>query len=63
MNSSSPLLPGQTTQETKTFSGGLLEIGANYPVTITETFANGTEFAHTQEVQFTNSSRLVAVEI
>jgi hypothetical protein len=55
VNSSSPLLPGQTIQETRTFVGPSFDIGVSYPLTITGMLGNGTEFAYTQQVQFVNS--------
>jgi hypothetical protein len=55
VNSSSPLLPGQTIQDIRTLIGPLFDLGVSYPLTITGTLRNGTEFTYTQQVQFTNS--------
>jgi len=55
VNPSVLLLPGQTIYETRTLNGPLFNIGANYPLTISGTLANGTEFAYTRQIQFVNS--------
>jgi hypothetical protein len=55
-NSSNPLLPGQYVQDVRTFQGNLFDIGVSYPLTISGTLANGTEFAYTQQIQFVNSA-------
>lgn len=55
VNSSDPLLPGQQVQDIRTLQGNLFDIGVNYPLTISGTLANGTQFAYTQQVQFVNS--------
>jgi hypothetical protein len=55
VNSSDPLLPGQTAHEVKTLHGDSFDIGGTYPLRISETFANGTTFAYEQEVSFRNS--------
>jgi hypothetical protein len=55
VNSSDPLLPGQYVQDIRTLQGNPFDIGVSYPLTISGTLANGTEFAYTQQVQFVNS--------
>ncbi len=55
VNPSVLLLPGQTIYETRTLNGPLFNIGANHPLTISGTLANGTEFAYTRQIQFVNS--------
>ena len=55
VNSSAPLLPGQVINETRTLNGSLFYIGPTYPLTISGTLANGTEFTYTQQIQFVNS--------
>lgn len=56
VNSSAPLLPGQTVEETRTLSGGsMFDIGVSYPLTISGVFSNGTTFTYAQQVWFTNS--------
>jgi hypothetical protein len=55
VNSSDPLLPGQYVQDVRTLQGNPFDIGVSYPLTISGTLANGTEFAYTQQVQFMNS--------
>ncbi len=55
VNSSTPLEPGQAVQETRTLNGPLFDIGVSYPLTVSGTLANGTEFAYTQQIQFVNS--------
>ena len=55
VNSTDPLMPGQTTQDVRTLQGDLFDIGVSYPLVITGEFGNGTVFTHTQQVQFVNS--------
>lgn len=56
VNSSVPLQPGQTVQQTRTLSGPLFDIGVgSYPLTIDGTLSNGTTFSYIQQIQFTNS--------
>jgi len=55
VNSSDPLLPGQYVQDVRTLQGNPFDIGVSYPLTISGTLANGTEFAYTQQIQFVNS--------
>jgi hypothetical protein len=55
VNSSDPLLPGQQVQDVTTLQGSPFDIGVGYPLTISGTLANGTEFAYTQQIQFVNS--------
>lgn len=55
VNSSNPLLPGQDVQDVRTLQGNLFDISVGYPLTISGTLANGTEFAYTQQIQFVNS--------
>jgi hypothetical protein len=55
VNSSDPLLPGQHVQDVRTLQGDSFDIGVGYPLTISGTLANGTEFAYTQQIQFVNS--------
>ena len=55
VNSSAPLEPGQAIQETRTLSGPLFDLGVSYPLAVSGTLANGTEFACTQQIQFVNS--------
>jgi hypothetical protein len=55
VNSSVPLLPGETIHETRTLNGPLFDIGASYPLTIAGTLSNGTEFSYTQQIRFVNS--------
>jgi hypothetical protein len=56
VNSSDPLLPGQYVQDIRTLQGNPIDIGVSYPLTISGTLANGTEFAYTQQIQFVNSA-------
>lgn len=53
---SNPLLPGQAVQSIVTLQGNLFDIGVEYPLTISGTLANGTSFAYTQRVEFSNSA-------
>ena len=55
LSPSNPLLPGQAVQSVITLQGNLFDIGVEYPLTISGTLANGTAFAYTQEIQFSNS--------
>jgi hypothetical protein len=55
VNSSSLLSPGQTAEDVEALQGGAFDIGVSYPLTISGTYTNGTEFAYTQQVQFVNS--------
>lgn len=55
VNSSDPLLPGQHIQDVRTLQGNSFDIGVSYPLTISGTLANGTEFFYTQQIQFVNS--------
>lgn len=55
VNSTDPLLPGQTIQDVRTLQGDAFDIGVSYPLTISGTLSNGTEFAYTQQIQFVNS--------
>lgn len=55
VNSSSPLSPGQTVEDVEALQGGLFDTGVSYPLTMSGTLANGTEFAYTQQIQFVNS--------
>ncbi len=48
---SSPLLPGQSVQETRTVIGGGFEGGQDYPLAINGTFVGGGRFSYTVEVQ------------
>lgn len=51
MSSSSPLLPGQGAQCTRTLIGVGLQTGSDYPLTIDGAFTNGTQFSYTVQVQ------------
>lgn len=55
VNSSSLLSPGQTVEEVETLQGSAFDIGVSYPLTISGTYTNGTDFTYTQQVQFSNS--------
>jgi hypothetical protein len=54
VNSSAPLEPGQAIQETRTLNGSLFELGVNYPLAVSGTLVNGTEFSYTQQIQLVN---------
>jgi hypothetical protein len=51
VSSSNPLLPGQSTQTTRILIGAGFETGLNYPLTISGTFENGTQFFYAAQVQ------------
>jgi hypothetical protein len=51
VNSSNPLMPGQTTQETQTLIGGGFDSTLQYPLTINGAFINGTQFSYTAQIQ------------
>jgi hypothetical protein len=55
VNSSSPLVPGQTVEDVQTLHGDLFDIGVNYTLTISGTLANGLTFTYTQQIQFVNT--------
>jgi hypothetical protein len=55
VNSSSPLVPGQTLEDVQTLHGDLFDIGVSYPLTISGTLANGSTFTYTQQIQFVNT--------
>jgi hypothetical protein len=55
VNSTDPLLPGQTVQDVRTLQGDLFDIGVSYPLTISGTLANGLNFTYTQQVQFVDT--------
>lgn len=50
-NSSSPLLGGLSATETRTLIGAGFDTDQDYPLTITGTFANGTQFSYAVQVQ------------
>jgi len=51
VNSSNPLLPGQSIKETRTLIGASIDSGLEYPLTISGTLVNGTPFSYTTQVQ------------
>ncbi len=51
VNASNPLLPGLSALETRTLIGGGFDDGEPYPLAITGTLANGTEFYYVLDVQ------------
>lgn len=51
VNASHPLLPGHNAVETRTLIGAGFDIGTIYPLRISGTFANGTEFSYVLDVQ------------
>jgi hypothetical protein len=55
VNSSDPLLPGQSVKDIRTLQGNPFDIGVSYPLTISGTLANGTTFSYAQQIQFVNS--------
>jgi hypothetical protein len=46
VNSSNPLLPGQSIQETRTLIGASIDSSVEYPLTISGTLMHGTEFSY-----------------
>jgi hypothetical protein len=51
VNASNPLLPGHSAQETRSLFDGSFDAGVPYPLTISGTLANGTEFSYVVDVQ------------
>ena len=51
VNSSNPLLPGLSIQETRTLIGASIDSTLEYPLTINGTFVNGTQFSFTEHVK------------
>jgi hypothetical protein len=51
VNSSNPLLPGRSAEETRTLITAGFETGTPYPLTISGTLANETEFSYVVDVQ------------
>lgn len=50
VNSSNPLLPGRSVQETRTLIGAGFDSSLDYPLTISGTLSNGTQFSYTEQV-------------
>jgi hypothetical protein len=51
VNSSNPLMPGQTIQETRTLINGGFDSSLRYPLTINGALMNGTQFSYTEQIQ------------
>jgi hypothetical protein len=49
--SSNPLLPGQSTQETRTLIGAGFDSSLDYPLTIDGALLDGSQFSYTEQVQ------------
>lgn len=51
VNSSNPLMPGQTIQETRTLINGGFDSSLQYPLTINGALINGTQFSYTEQIR------------
>jgi len=51
VSSSSPLLPGQSIQETRMLIGASIDSSLEYPLQVSGTLVNGTQFSYTVKVQ------------